>query len=84
MARNTEKLESREMHTVEIWREVLKNVWKETQALYNLEYVEKTQKCGKWEAHRVEMEYGEKNWKMLSMWNANFKTWNMSKKSESM
>ena len=49
MARNTENHGKRETHTVgsEIWREKLKNIKNEKWILQDLEYSEKTEKCGK-------------------------------------
>ena len=49
MARNTEKREKCEKHTVvpEIWQEILKNVKNEKCALQDHKYGEKTEKYGK-------------------------------------
>ena len=84
MARNTENRVKSETSSVwpGTWRETLKNDENVKCTLYDLEYGQKTEKCGKWETHTIGVEYGLKQWKTWKMWNANFMTYNMARNTE--
>ena len=50
-----------------ICSETWKKVENEKQTLFDLEYGEKTEKRGKWDANTVDLEYGEKSDQRLNL-----------------
>ena len=63
----------------------LKNVENETQTLFHLEYVEKTEKNVENETQKLfELEYGEKHLKTWTMRNEHCRAWIMARKLQIM